>query len=89
LVRTLKGKYKYSHELALSNELIPDAFDRIDLAYKEVIRFLQKKVLSEVPNIESWALISYNKQPLGWVKKVGDRLNNYYPKEFRIRKEFF
>ena len=85
----IKGKIKYSHQLALSNELIPGAFDRIEVSYQEAILFLQKKVLSEVPNVESWALISYNKQPLGWVKKVGNRLNNYYPKEFRIRKEFF
>ena len=85
----IKGKIKHSHELSFSNELIPDAFDTIDVSYEEAIRFLQKKVLSEVPNIESWGLVSYKKQPLGWVKKVGGRLNNYYPKEFRIRKDFF
>ena len=50
--------------------------------------FLQKKVLSEVPDIKSWALISYKKHPLGWVKKVGNRINNYFPKEYRIRKDF-
>ena len=85
----IKGKIKYSHELALSNELIPDFFDQIDVPHEEAIRFLQKKVLSEIPDIRSWALVSYENQSLGWVKKVGGRLNNYYPKEFRIRKDFF
>lgn len=85
----IKGKIKYSHELALSNELIPDFFDQIDVPHEEAIRFLQKKVLSEIPDIRSWALVSYENHSLGWVKKVGGRLNNYYPKEFRIRKDFF
>ena len=86
--QNIKGKIKYSHELAFSHELKKDAFELIEVSYEDAIRFLQKKVLSEVPNIKSWGLIAFQNQPLGWVKKVGGRLNNYYPKEFRIRKEF-
>ncbi len=85
--QNIKGKIKYSHELAFSHELKKDAFELIEVSYQDAIRFLQKKVLSEVPNIKSWGLIAFQNQPLGWVKKVGGRLNNYYPKEFRIRKE--
>ena len=85
--QNIKGKIKYSHELAFSHELKKDAFELIEVSYEDAIRFLQKKVLSEVPNIKSWGLITFQNQPLGWVKKVGGRLNNYYPKEFRIRKE--
>ena len=85
--QNIKGKIKYSHELAFSHELKKDAFELIEVSYEDAIRFLQKKVLSEVPNIKSWGLIAFQNQPLGWVKKVGGRLNNYYPKEFRIRKE--
>ena len=87
-LKNIKGKIKYSHELAFSHELKKDAFELIEVSYEDAIRFLQKKVLSEVPNIKSWGLIAFQNQPLGWVKKVGGRLNNYYPKEFRIRKEF-
>lgn len=85
----IKGKLKYSHELAFSNELNVNNFETIEVPHAEAIKFLQKKDLSEVPNIKSWGLVTYQKQPLGWVKKVGNRLNNYYPKEFRIRKEFY
>ena len=86
--REIKGSVKYSYELALSNEIIPDFFDNIEVSLEDAIRFLQKKALSNVPNVKSWALISYQKQPIGWVKKVGNRLNNYFPKEYRIRKDF-
>ncbi|MHB9142737.1 MAG: methyltransferase RsmF C-terminal domain-like protein, partial [Paludibacter sp.] len=32
-----------------------------------------------------YKLISYKNQPLGWVKNVGNRCNNLYPQEWRIR----
>lgn len=84
----IKGKIKYSHELAFSNELIQENFETFEVSREEAIKFLQKKELSILPDIKSWGLITYENQALGWVKKVGNRLNNYYPKEFRIRKEF-
>lgn len=84
----IKGKIKYSHELAFSNELKISQFETVEISKEEAIKFLQKKDLSILPDIKSWGLITYKNQPLGWVKKVGNRLNNYYPKEYRIRKEF-
>lgn len=84
----IKGKIKYSHELAFSSELKLEEFEMVDLSREEAIKFLQKKDLSNLPDIKSWGLITYQSHTLGWVKKVGNRLNNYYPKEFRIRKEF-
>tara|TARA_Y100000589_G_scaffold54077_1_gene44902 strand:- start:3341 stop:4675 length:1335 start_codon:yes stop_codon:yes gene_type:complete len=86
--QNIKGKIKYSHELAFAHELKKDAFELVEVSHDDAIRFLQKKVLSEVPDIKSWGLVTFQNQPLGWVKKIGGRLNNYYPKEFRIRKEF-
>lgn len=85
----MKGKMKYSHELAFSHELKKDAFELVEVSKDDAIRYLQKKELSEKPDVKSWGLITFKNQPLGWVKKVGNRLNNYYPKEFRIRKDVF
>ncbi|MBL7733585.1 MAG: hypothetical protein JNM88_20615, partial [Chitinophagaceae bacterium] len=34
-----------------------------------------------------WQTVSYNGHPLGWVNKLPNRINNYYPKELRILKE--
>ena len=82
----IKGKIKYSYELAFSNELNRAVFELVDVSKEEAIKYLQKRDLLEIPNIRSWGLIAYQNQPLGWVKKVGNRLNNYYPKEYRIRK---
>ncbi len=88
LGQDIKGKLKYSHELAFSHELDLSKIETVEVSKEEAIKFLQKKDLSDVPDIKSWGLITYKNQGLGWVKKVGNRLNNNYPKEFRIRKEF-
>lgn len=84
-----KGRsFKYSHELALSHEINQNQFEKVEVNQKDAIAFLQKKEISFIPTIKSWGLIVYNDQPLGWVKKVGNRVNNYHPKEYRIRKSF-
>jgi NOL1/NOP2/fmu family ribosome biogenesis protein len=35
---------------------------------------------------KGWSLVSYRHFNLGWIKNVGMRINNYYPKEWRIKK---
>jgi NOL1/NOP2/fmu family ribosome biogenesis protein len=34
-----------------------------------------------------WCLVKYAGLPLGWVKVLPNRVNNYYPSEWRILKE--
>ncbi|HAK31685.1 MAG TPA: tRNA and rRNA cytosine-C5-methylase, partial [Sphingobacterium sp.] len=35
-------------------------------------------------NIQGWAIASFQGKPLGWMKVLTNRINNYYPKELRI-----
>jgi NOL1/NOP2/fmu family ribosome biogenesis protein len=32
-----------------------------------------------------WNVLSYDGNMLGWAKNIGNRMNNAYPKEWRIR----
>ena len=41
--------------------------------------------LSISPEEDGWIVVSHDHLPLGFVKRIGNRLNNYYPKEWRIR----
>ena len=34
---------------------------------------------------DGWVVVTYGGLPLGFVKKMGGRVNNYYPKEWRIK----
>ncbi|MFA5047194.1 MAG: rRNA cytosine-C5-methyltransferase, partial [Paludibacter sp.] len=47
--------------------------------------FLKKEAIQLPETSRGYKLISYKNQPLGWVKNVGNRCNNLYPQEWRIR----
>ena len=39
----------------------------------------------QVENKDGYQLIQFENQALGWIKKIQNRVNNYYPKEWKIR----
>lgn len=74
------------HELALSVHLNKDAFHKTELSKEDALKFLAKvdfKVSSEYRGI---TLITFEGKPLGWMNLLGNRANNLYPKEWRIRR---
>jgi NOL1/NOP2/fmu family ribosome biogenesis protein len=73
-----------AHALALStlaDERIPDVELELDMA----LRYLRKENLALDPAPAGWALARYQGLNLGWLKGVKGRINNYFPKEWRIR----
>ena len=73
-----------SHEWALS--LLPkDQFQRHELSTEQALEFLRKNDFEIEGLLNGWVLMTYEGLPLGWVKNLGNRVNNYYPKEWRIR----
>lgn len=82
---TFKGTdFLPSHALALSTELAP-SMTGVELTPDEALRYFKKEnlVLPDVPR--GWLLARYKGLPLGWMKGVGSRINNYLPKDWRIR----
>lgn len=82
-----RDDFSPSHELALStiNFHSPHI---LSLDYEAAIAYLQKKdfTFESARNI-GWNLVQYKGANLGWAKVMGNRINNYYPQEWRIRKE--
>lgn len=75
-----------SHDLALS-VLVREDLKGIDLDLEDALDFLRKETLSadiNTDNHKGWVLIRYKSVNLGWIKAMPNRINNYYPKEFRI-----
>ena len=79
----------------IRNELIPDhAFALSDLVAADVVAFetdlatalqyLRRNDIDVQTNYKGWALIKYKHAALGWIKVLPNRINNYYPKEWRI-----
>ncbi|MEM4171259.1 MAG: hypothetical protein QW037_06220, partial [Thermoplasmata archaeon] len=85
-VGEIKGKdFIPSHDLAMSffvNKEIPS----IELDELQARLFLSKEslILSE-SSPKGFVLITHHQIPLGWLKNLGNRTNNLYPHEYRIR----
>jgi len=78
-----------SHSLALSNFFNRDSFQILELSWEESISFLRKEALPPAVDKEKGCLlVTYKNFPLGFVKNLGNRMNNLYPQEWRIRSGF-
>jgi NOL1/NOP2/fmu family ribosome biogenesis protein len=65
--------------LAVSNALPAVALDRTN-----ALLFLKKETISVPHAPQGWTLVRHQELNLGWVKVLKDRVNNYYPKNWRI-----
>lgn len=83
----MKGKdWQPHHSLAMSINLNCDVFPEAELSYEQAIAYLRKEAVvldSSVP--KGYVLVTYSGIPLGFVKNIGNRANNLYPQEWRIR----
>lgn len=83
---SVKGTTRPAHSLALFHKLQKQHTTRQEVDLPTALQYLRKEdIRFEAPR-GSWILIMYKGIALGWVKEAGNRLNNYYPKEWRIRK---
>jgi NOL1/NOP2/fmu family ribosome biogenesis protein len=73
------------HDLALST-LINKEIPAIAVTKEQAIQYLRKEEIRTETEHRGWALVQYEGQNLGWVKILPNRVNNYYPKEWRILK---
>jgi len=86
-VAGLKGKDCIpDHALAMSVKRCADCFPVANLTYEQAIAYLRKEAVvldADVPR--GYVLVAYQDVPLGFVKNIGNRANNLYPQEWRIR----
>lgn len=86
LLGEIKGRdFIPNTSIALSKNLDLNSVDRVGLDYKTAISFLKRENIFLENENRGYLLLSYKNQPLGWVKNLGNRCNNLYPQEWRIR----
>jgi len=73
------------HELALADILRTDT-PSMDLSYTDALLYLRGESFDSGTSAKGWKRISYRDRSLGWVKLLDKRMNNYYPKSWRIRR---
>jgi len=80
-----KNGYVPDHELALSENIRKDAFPAAELDYNDAIIYLRRGNImpSDIP--KGWFIAAYKGVSMGFCNNIGNRVNNYYPVDWRIR----
>ena len=85
MAEIINRKSKLLPSLALWQGLNKANCALLDTDRMTALTFLKKEDIPVPPKTAEWLLVTYRGQGLGWCKHLGNRLNNYYPKEWRIR----
>ncbi len=72
-----------AHELALSLIISPSVA-RYDTDKQSALQYLRKEEIRIPVTAKGWMLVTHQQLPLGWIKAVTNRINNYYPSAWRI-----
>ena len=81
-----KGKdYIPEHALALSTFLNRNIFPEEELPLNTALSYLRRESFQLQSNERDYFLLTFEGMPLGWAKNLGNRANNLYPQEWRIR----
>mgnify|MGYP001523110975 FL=1 len=70
----------------MSTAMNPDAFPRVELSEREALVYLMRET-PELPagTPAGFVTVTFGGYPLGFMKNIGNRANNLYPKEWRIK----
>lgn len=86
-VGTQKGKNIIpAHAEALLTNLPKDKYPFAELSKEDALKYLHHEAIvlnSDVP--KGFVVVTYQGHPLGFVKNIGNRANNLYPQEWKIR----
>jgi NOL1/NOP2/fmu family ribosome biogenesis protein len=85
-----KGKKMVpQQELALSVELSEKAFPKVELSYEQAILYLRREGISVAADApRGYVVATFQGHPLGFLNNLGNRANNLYPTEWRIRSSY-
>lgn len=75
-----------AHALALNTALCRNAFPLAELDLNTALNYLRREAITLPEGTPTgYVLCTYQGHPLGFVKNIGNRSNNLYPAEWRIR----
>lgn len=86
-VAVLKGRdWVPAHALAMNRALDRSAFNCVEVTRQQALEYLHCEVVRQEDAPRGIVLLTYRDIPLGFAKNLGNRANNMYPQEWRIRR---
>ncbi len=80
----LNNKFKPSHPLSLWHKLPLHSFPRVEVDNQTALEYLRRKTIDFSLFTEGYNLVCYQNLPLGFVKRISNRVNNLYSKDSMI-----
>lgn len=84
-----KGSDFIPHPHSAYLSALSATLERVELSKEDTLKFLRKQDLRLPDAPKGFVLLTYQGFGLGWAKNLGNRINSYYPAEWRILKESF
>jgi NOL1/NOP2/fmu family ribosome biogenesis protein len=84
--QVIRGELVPEHAYALAN-IENKSFESLELNKEDAIKYLQKKDFQIDTSLKGWGMLKYEGAILGFAKLMGNRMNNNYPREWRIKTE--
>ena len=85
IATTKHDKIIPEHGLAMSTLLNKQNVVTHEISIHQAIQFLRRETFEMELGEKGFHLITFNDIPLGWINSLGNRFNNLYPVEWRIR----
>ena len=77
------------HSLAMSVNFNPEVFPLVEVDKQTAINYLRRESIQLPPQTtKGYIVLTFQNQPIGFVKNIGNRANNLYPQEWRIRSTY-
>ena len=75
-----------AHAEALSITLPTERYPMVELCLSDALSYLHREAIILPPDApRGYVVVTYQGHPLGFVKNIGSRANNLYPKEWAIK----
>lgn len=72
-----------AHDVAMTLRQLD--YPRIEVDQDLALNYLRREEIKIESPTQGWAILTHRGVNLGWVKTLKNRVNNYYPKEWKIR----
>ena len=72
-----------AHDLAISC-ILNTTLPKFEVDKETALQYLRKQEIKMETGIKGWVLLTHEQLPVGWIKIIANRINNYYPKHWRI-----
>jgi hypothetical protein len=86
-VPTMKGRIAIpAHAEAIYTDLDRTKYPTEELTYAQAISYLRHEAIVLEPDVpHGFVLVTFMGVPLGFVKNIGNRANNHYPDQWKIK----